>query len=265
MDIWNKIWHKLLRRPYRLNVGYDQGKGKTLLLLHGLAQDSQKWRLLIDEIDHSKWRVVAPDLFGFGNSPKPTWGKYDVNEHARMLVNTLKRLSLKYPITVVGHSMGCLVASHIAAMYPKMVKRLVLYQPPLFVDDPSYRRHHRRRSRYFAFYTYVADRPQLAFLKSQFLWRLARRLSGLRLEEEDWLPFERSLRNTIMQQQIYDELRNTKTKTDIIHGRLDIVVTRAQLSKMFASNKKIKLHLTNEIHDITPRAARFIARLLSTA
>lgn len=252
----------MLGRPYRLNVGYDQGRGKTLLLLHGLAQNGQKWQPLIDTVDDSKWRVIAPDLFGFGDSPKPTWTKYDVNEHARMVVNTLKRLRVKYPMTIVGHSMGCLVASHIAATYPKMVKRLILYQPPLFVDDPTYRRHHRRRSRYFAFYTYIADRPQLTFLKSQFLRRLARRLSGLRLEEDDWLPFELSLRNTIMQQQVYDELRDTKIPTDIIHGRLDIIVTRTQLNKMFAHNKKIKLHLTNEIHDITPRAARFISQLL---
>lgn len=262
MDIWEKFWHKTLRRPYKLNVGYDKGQGETIVLLHGLGQSSEKWRPFIDKMDLTKWRVIAPDLFGFGKSPKPVWGLYDVNDHARMVLGTLKRLKVKYPITIVGHSMGCLIASHIATIKPTAVQRLVLYQPPLFVDDPAYRRHHRRRSRYFALYTYLADRPQLAFLKSQFLRRMARRISGLNLKDEDWPPFERSLRNTIMDQQIYQELSDVQIPTDIIHGRLDIIVTRAQIKKMFENNKNIKLHLTNDIHDVSPRAASYIINLL---
>lgn len=265
MDIWDKFWHKTLRRPYRLNVRYDKGKGETVVLLHGLGQSGEKWLPLIDKLDLGKWRVIVPDLFGFGKSPKPAWGKYDVNDHARMVVNTLKYLGVKYPITIVGHSLGCLVASHIAATHPKMVSRLVLYQPPLFVDDPTYRRHHRRRGRYFALYTYIANRPQLAFLKSQFLRRVARRISGLNLEEADWPPFELSLRNTIMGQQVYQELHDIKIPTDIIHGRLDIIVTRTQIKKMFAGNDNIKLHLTNDVHDVSPRAANYIISLLQNA
>lgn len=265
MDIWEKFWHKTLRQPYKLNIAYDKGRGEALVLLHGLGQNGKKWRPLISSLDLTRWRVVAPDLFGFGKSPKPEWSLYNVNDHARMVISALKRLKLQRPVTIVGHSMGCLVASHIAATHPKMVKRLVLYQPPLFVDDPIYRRHHRRRSRYFALYTYIADRPQLAFLKSQFLRRMARRISGLKLKEEDWPPFERSLRNTIMDQQIYQELSDIQIPTDIVHGRLDVIVTRAQVKKMFANNKNIKLHLTNDVHDISPRAANYIAKLLQGA
>jgi cis-3-alkyl-4-acyloxetan-2-one decarboxylase len=264
VDIWEKFWHKILRRPYRLNVAYDKGRGETLVLLHGLGQNGDKWRPLINKLNLREWRVIAPDLFGFGKSPKPEWSLYDVEEHARMVLATLRQLKVQYPVTIVGHSMGCLIASHIAATKPSRVQRLVLYQPPLFVDDPIYRRHHRLRSRYFALYTYIADRPQLAFLKNQFLRRMSRRISGLNLKEEDWPPFERSLRNTIMDQQIYRELSAVKIPTDIIHGRLDIIVTRAQIKKMFAGNKNIKLHLTNDVHDISPRAASYIVNLLRT-
>lgn len=263
MNIWEKFWHKTLHRPYYLNVPYDEGVGRSLVLLHGIGQSAERWRPLIDKIDRQKWRVVALDLFGFGQSPKPNWTNYDVTEHAQMVLATLKRLKLKKPITIVGHSMGCLVAVHIATKYPGTVERLVLYQPPLFGDDPAYRRHYRRRGRYFALYKFVADRPQLAFLNNQFLWKMARRITGLHLNEESWTPFERSLRHTILDQTAYNELRRIDIPTDIIHGRLDMVVTRAQINKMFAHNKKIALHLTNDFHDITPRAATFIAKLIN--
>lgn len=262
MNIWDKFWHKTLRRPYRLNVDFDEGEGSPLVLLHGIAQSGKKWKPMIDKIDHKKWRVIAPDLFGFGKSPKPEWNNYGVTEHARMVMSEIKRRGIKSPITIVGHSMGCLVAVDIAAKQPQLVDRLVLYQPPLFADDPVYKKHARRRGRYFALYKFIADRPQMAFLKNQFLWKMARRISGLHLSEEEWVPFERSLRHTILAQKAYDELSRTPIPTDIIHGRLDIIVTRAQLKKMFASNKNITLHLINGVHDVSPRAASFIISLL---
>lgn len=261
--MFDKFWHKTLHRPYKLSVSYDVGKGKSLVFLHGLGQSGLKWTPLVERLDTRRWRAVAPDLLGFGQSPKPDWNSYDVREHARMVVYTLRRLKVDAPITLVGHSMGCLVATHIAATHPQLIKRLVLYQPPLFADDPVYRRHQRRRGRYFALYTYIANHPQLAFLKHQMLWRMMRRITGLYLNEDDWVSFERSLRNTIMGQTAYDELRNIAIRTDIIHGRLDVIVTRAQLAKMFAHNRHITLHLTNDMHDISSKAALYIMRLLS--
>lgn len=257
----DKFWHKVLNRPYRLHVS-DVGSGESLVLLHGLGQSGGKWAPLTKLLDKSKWRAIVPDLLGFGRSPKPQWNKYTVQEHARMVVDALDRRRLIKSITIVGHSMGCLVATHIAAIRPELVKRLVLFEPPLFADDPVYRKHNRRRGYYFRFYKYVADHPQLAFFERQMLWRAVRRISGLRLNREEWIPFERSLRNTIMAQTAYSELRHLAITTDIIHGRWDMIVTRAQIKEMFADNPHIKLHLTNDIHDISPRAARYVLRIL---
>lgn len=262
--LWDKFWHKTLKRPYRLHVS-DIGKGEPLVLLHGLAQSGSKWAPLAERLDKSKWRVILPDLLGFGRSPKPQWNKYTVQEHARAIVTELTRRNLKkQPVTIVGHSMGCLVAVHVAVARPDLVKRLVLFEPPLFADDPIYRKHNRRRSRYFRFYKYFADHPQLAFFERQIVWRVVRRLSGLRLSREEWVPFEQSIRNTIMKQTAYNELCDIGVPTDIIHGRLDVIVTRSQIKEMFADNNHIKLHITNDMHDISPRAAKYIMRLLES-
>lgn len=259
MHILDTIWHQFLRRPYTLNT-LDQGSGSPIVMLHGLAASNKLWeplsRLLV-----SKRRVLAMDLLGFGASPSPDWNSYDVEQHARMVVATLKKKGIKHDVTIIGHSMGCLVATHIAARYPGLVKHLVLYEPPLFADDPEYRSHTKRRQRYFAFFAYVASHPQWAFTQS-YLIRITKRVIGLGVDRATWVPFERSLRNTIMQQQAYDELRNTVVPTDIVHGRLDFVVIRTEIKNMLAVNEHIHLHVVTEMHGLSVRSARYLARLL---
>ena len=261
--ILDKLWHKFFGAPYRLHV-HETGRGKPLVLLHGLGGSGQKWRPLIELLDEGQWRILAPDLLGFGASPKPEWNAYNVEEHARNVISTLKRQKLPEAAVLVGHSMGCLVAVHIATTHPHLVKRLILYQPPLFADDPSFPKHSRARKRYFAFFGYMAERPQWVFVQGRLLRRIAARISGLTMSKEGWLPFSRSLQNTIMGQRAYDELHSIAIPTDIIYGRLDFVVTRAEVKKMFAHNKRITLHLVTEMHDITPRSAAYIMRLVTS-
>lgn len=261
MRLFDLLWHRALRRPYRLVVS-TEGQGQSLVLLHGLSAKRGDWQPLLKLLDPALWRVTAPDLLGFGESPKPSWNSYDVQEHAKTVVAALKKEKVETPFTLVAHSMGCLVATHIATHYPKLVKRLILYQPPLFADAPEYPAHSKKRQKYFTFFEYIANHPQLVATHSHRLWRMARKLSGMAVRADTWNAFERSLRNTIMQQQAYDELHAIKIPTDIIYGRLDFVVIRTDVQRMFKRNKNITLHLVNEMHNITPRAANYIAKLL---
>jgi cis-3-alkyl-4-acyloxetan-2-one decarboxylase len=236
-----------------------------VVLLHGVGANGKAWVILGELLQASERRVIIPDLLGFGDSPKPQWNEYSVQEHARAVIETLKKMRAKGPITIVGHSMGCLVATHIATIRPDLVKHLVLYEPPLYADDPEFRSHMRRRQYYFALYEFIASHPQLAFTQAQFYWRLAKRLIGFRLTQEQWVPFQRSLRNTIMRQTAYRELHNIKVPTDIIHGRLDVIVTRADLRRMYKKNENITWHTVTDRHGISTRSARYIFRLLSAA
>lgn len=263
MNIRDTIWHKWLRRPYKL-AAIQAGQGqKTVVLLHGVGASGAVWQSLIAQLDPKEWRVIAPDLLGFGESPKPQWPDYAVLTHANAVVALLKRLGVKGQVTILGHSMGTLIATHIAATYPKRVKRLVLYEPPLYADDPEFRAHMRRREYYFALYEFIAGHPQLAFTQAQRLWRIAKRLLGLHLSEEEWTPFERSLRNTIMRQTAYSELHNIHVPTDIVHGRFDLVVTRKDLRRMYKQNHKITWHTVSDFHGISARSARYLAALLN--
>lgn len=261
MSILDTIWHRVLRRPYKLAYA-DIGKGKPVLLLHGLAASKEIWVPMAEELAGNGWRVIVPDLMGFGDSPKPQWSKYTVRDHARMVAAVLKQLGVKQPAAVVGHSMGCLVAAQLATAYPALVKRLILYEPPILGDLPDFPRHTKRSARYKTLFEYIASHPQLAHVESRFLWRVARKLSGLRLSPEEWLPFEQSLRNTIINQQAYEQLRIVAVPTDIIYGRLDFVVVRQGVKKLFSQNKHIRLHLVIDMHGISKRSARYLVGLI---
>lgn len=256
----SKFWHLKLKRPFKLHKAYDQGSGQPLLLIHGLATSSNTWDPLVPLLDKNKWHVLAYDLLGFGKSPKPDYMQYDVNEHAKAILASLGRLKHQ-KIVIVGHSMGCLVASHIAHLRPDMVQHMVLFEPPLFADSPEFRSHSRRRKLHFALYEYFLKRPAVLIRYSGIAARIARQRVA-HIKPDAWLPFERSLKNTIMKQQSYKELERVSVRTDIIYGSFDFIVTRKEVKDILAANKNITFHLVREAHDVTKRGAKYIVKLL---
>lgn len=157
--------------------------------------------------------------------------------------------------------MGCLIASHIAAKYPSMVEHVILYEPPLFADSPEFRSHARRKKLHFAFYQELLKHPNAVFRYSKIIAKIAEG-RALSVNESSWFTFERSLKNTIMEQQAYNELKRIAVPTDIIYGKYDFMVTRKQVTGMLQSNPNITFHLVKEMHDITNRAAKYIIKIM---
>ncbi|MGH7723552.1 MAG: alpha/beta fold hydrolase, partial [Candidatus Dormibacteria bacterium] len=100
----------------------DRGSGPALLLLHGWGAHKELMAPIAERL--SGYRIVAPDLPGFGATPAPprAWG---VDEYAAWLVALLDRLGVERA-HVVGHSNGGRVAIALAAAHPDRVGRLVL-------------------------------------------------------------------------------------------------------------------------------------------
>lgn len=82
----------------------DEGKGKTVLLLHGWGSGLSAFDELAAALKR-QYRVVRLDFPGFGASPKPTdeWG---VGEYAQLTAAFLKKLNIKNPHALIGHSFG---------------------------------------------------------------------------------------------------------------------------------------------------------------
>jgi cis-3-alkyl-4-acyloxetan-2-one decarboxylase len=244
-----------------LKLRYSFGAGQPIVLIHGLGTEAATWEPLVQKLKGKPYRVIAFDLLGFGQSPKPTDVQYNVEDHAKALLDSLPKGFKKQPMILIGHSMGCLIASHIAATRPKLVKRLILYEPPLFADSPEFRSHTRRKNLYFALYQELLERPQLLFKYSKLMARLAAN-RAVAVDQASWLPFERSLKNTIMNQKAYDELKAIGVETDIIYGSFDFIVTRKDVKDMLEHNPNVQFHLVNASHDITARAASRIVKVL---
>ena len=89
-----------------------RGEGGCLLLLHGWGVDSREFEKLMNVFSAS-YRVVAPDLPGFGTSGDPT-GVWGVDEYAAWVVEFMDALKIDRA-TVLGHSFGGRLAIRIAS------------------------------------------------------------------------------------------------------------------------------------------------------
>lgn len=105
------------------------GQGDTIVLLHGYLSSGQYFKRLQKrlETDH---RVIALDLLGFGQSPKPTLD-YTYDDHINAIHTTLQHLGVTN-YALLGHSMGALIALRYAVLHPRGIKKVLLFNPPLF-------------------------------------------------------------------------------------------------------------------------------------
>lgn len=260
--------HKTLRIPYKLTVAYDSGSGEPIILLHGIASNSTTWRNVTPLLPDNK-RVVAFDLLGFGVSPKPDWATYNLDDHAKAVAATIKKLRLKR-VTLVGHSMGSLIAVHVASQYPKLVKQLVLCSMPLYVNDDitnavaSYKKTDRHLSNaYFSVYQAIAERPELTLKGAQQIVKLAGNDTSFRLDESTWTSFKQSLKNSIENQTTLSELATLRIPITILYGQFDVFVISKYFKQLAKSHLNVTVIKVAGRHEITPQYAKKVAAVLT--
>ena len=100
------------------------GDGPPIVLLHGLASDSDTWDKAITPLAAHGLRVIAVDLLGHGSSDKPP-GTYLLDDFAEQLSGFFDAIGLT-DATLCGHSLGGAIAVHFGYHYPERMRRLVL-------------------------------------------------------------------------------------------------------------------------------------------
>lgn len=100
----------------------EAGIGTPLLLIHGLGASSRWWFRLFPELTSANFRVLAPDLPGFGHT---TGEMLTIEETARTLIAFADRLQIE-DFFLCGHSMGGAIAAQLASDYGGRVRRLAL-------------------------------------------------------------------------------------------------------------------------------------------
>ncbi|NTS65012.1 alpha/beta hydrolase [Sphingomonas sp. HHU CXW] len=111
-----------------MDVVPERPNGRTVVLLHGKNFCGATWEATARPLVDAGYRVVIPDQLGFCKSSKPRAAQYSFEGLASNTDKLLKSLGIAHA-TVVGHSMGGMLAMRYAIMFPAAVDRLVLVNP----------------------------------------------------------------------------------------------------------------------------------------
>jgi len=132
-----------MERPWGRMRVWEAGTGEPLLMIHGLGGSGRYFDRLAARVS-DRFRVVAPDLAGFGTSDKPDVA-YDRGMHLDDLDAVCEELELDRPTVVAGHSLGGLFAALWAARHPERVRGLCSVSAPypspdereVWVEEPK--------------------------------------------------------------------------------------------------------------------------------
>jgi len=213
--------------PVRLSV-IDVGPAEpstplgTLVCIHGAGGAAEQWKHQIAHFSR-RYRVVAPDLRGHGQSEQPR-SAYSLEEFLWDFTQTLDRLRVAEPFVLLAHSFGGPIALTFAATQPQRVSRLVL----------------------------VATAPEIhmnplveALLKLPLPLRTLERLRPIvapQLHAPLWV-IQRVLASTLFPWTGWRLLPQIATPTLIIGGQFDLVVPLSGLQRMRAELPNARLEI----------------------
>jgi pimeloyl-ACP methyl ester carboxylesterase len=96
-----------------------------VILIHGFTASTFVWKDVLLPLADAGFRVIAPDLLGYGYSEKPRHGEYTIDAQARMILGLMDQLGIERAV-LAGSSYGGAVAATCALDHPERVSRLVL-------------------------------------------------------------------------------------------------------------------------------------------
>ena len=102
------------------------GGGIPLVLVHGLADRDESWAPMLKRLKRAGFHVYAPDLLGYGRSPKPDGSDYSITTQEAFVMDFIQALGLQKP-DVGGWSMGGWITLKLALDHPEMLNRVVVY------------------------------------------------------------------------------------------------------------------------------------------
>ncbi len=107
----------------------QQGRGRPVILIHGIASSYHNWDNLIPELVGEGYSCYALDLLGHGDSPKLASRAYEMEWMYQHFAGWVKSLHLTEPAILIGHSLGGYLALEYARKIPAWTRSLVLVDP----------------------------------------------------------------------------------------------------------------------------------------
>ena len=221
----------------RLHVEcYGEG-GKNIVFIPGLGGTTRYLSGGIGPLAEN-YRIVLVDLLGFGASPKP-WTRYSVERHVAALHDALISFG---PITLVGHSLGALLAVAYAARFADQVTNIVLIGMPYFGSEAAAYRYLRSGKVKWGFLytnvvlamvTCILTRRVFGWLLPQIRRDIPREVAE-DLVKHTWRSSTSSLWEVVYRYDAADSLRQLEEQIRVlmIHGRYDDVAPFVAIQKL---------------------------------
>ncbi len=225
---------------------YDEGAGIPIILLHGFPDSADVWRKMAPLLINDGYRIIAPDLRGFGESDAPiAVGSYKIRYLMQDIVELKQRLALDGPIKLVGHDWGAILGWCLITFYPEHFSSFVplsVGHPKAYANDGGFEQQQK------GWYTMAFQSEKFAEkMFSQNDWAVLRLFSENDPEaDSNWIPdLSRPGRFTAALNLYRANLKPTKVKvpfppTEIpvfgIFGKSDPYLSSAQMA---ASSKYV--------------------------
>lgn len=114
LDEWQAGGRSFTFQGHRVFVR-DEGSGEALVCIHGFPTASWDWHRLWPALT-ARWRVIAPDMLGFGFSAKPSDHRYSIHEQASMHEELVASLGIRR-VHLLAHDYGDTVAQELLARH----------------------------------------------------------------------------------------------------------------------------------------------------
>ena len=245
----------------------QEGEGPAVLLLHGLGGSWRYWRRGLDGF-RTHHTLYLPDLLGFGRSPKPR-GDYSLPMHVEAVSPLLNRSD--GPMTVVGHSMGAIVALGLYARFPDRVKHLTLIGLPYY---PSRALAEACLSTISLMNRLVIGRswlaPGVCYMKDLLGLPFFAPIAGMPMDlyrdfwMHTWASFSRSLFNTLLAPDVEGLFDGVdRTRITLIHGRHDPIAPIQYVRGLVDRFPNLTLRELRGGHHLYLMYPRLVNRLIS--
>lgn len=191
----------------------EHGTGDhVILLIHGFLASSRYWNKIKPGLVDAGYRVISIDLLGFGNAAKPQNIEYDYSDQVEYVDRIISHLRLRH-VTIIGHSMGALIAARYAALFPAKTRHLMLLHPPLYANKAEAKATLMRTS---IFYRHLFGSKY-----RNATWTIIRALVPNLIARHTHHAREGSLQNIIVKAELFTDLDRVRAKTLILIGLRD--------------------------------------------
>ena len=227
------------------------GAGPRVVFLHGIGASGRYWAPLASSSDGLVG--IAPDLLGFGRSPKPRHASYDLEDHVSAVLPFVGDSAV-----VVGHSTGAVIACGVAARAPAKVLALLLVGLPLYPDEVTARQdiarlgllarltvqqHTAARLLCGLMCTFRPAAMAAAWLLPSGVPR-AVAADGVR---HTWRSYSRTLEEVVVRHRPDPKLRSARCPVLLLHGDADAVAPAGQVEALAAEQSSPQSRLTCRI------------------